>query len=269
VRDRCARGRTIILRRVREHVSHHNWFAVGVDFAIVVIGVFVGIQASNWNQARAERSHGREYRAMLLDDLDANLQNLATRERYHTWVRNEALATLADLQRPASSLDQQFLVHAYQATQLLPWALKRNTYDEIVSTGAIASLGDPLLRDKISNYYVTSDVTGLNLSVVPPYRDIVRRVMPYAAQQAIRAHCNERIVTNSHGSNDMILPEGPCELGLDQATIRRSVNQVHDWPGLELDLNRQIVDLDQKLLSVDAISGRVRVLKAALKAADR
>ena len=259
----------MILRRVREHVGSHNWFAVAVDFVIVVIGVFVGIQASNWNQARAERQQAREYRSMLLNDLDANLENLATRKHYYTWVRNEALAMLADLQRPAGGLDQQFLVHAYQATQILPWALKRNTYDEIVSTGAIGGLGDPLLRDKISNYYVTSDVTGANISVVPPYREIVRRVMPYAAQQAIRAHCNEQIVPNSHGSNDMILPEGPCELALDQATVRRSVAQVRDWPGLELDLNRQIVDLDQKLLSVDAISGRARALKAALKDADR
>lgn len=258
----------MILRRIREHVTHHNWFAVAVDFIIVVIGVFVGIQASNWNQARVERSQAREYRAMLLNDLDENLANLATRKRYYSWVRNEGLAMLADLGRPVSSLDQQFLVHAYQTTQILPWALKRNTYDEIVSTGAMASLGDPLLRDKVSNYYVTSDVTGVNISVIPPYRDIVRRIMPYAAQQAIRAHCNERIIQNSHGSNDTILPEGPCELGLDAATVRRSVAQVHDWPSLELDLNRQLVDLDQKLFSVDAISRRATALKAALKDAD-
>jgi hypothetical protein len=258
----------MILRRIREHVVHFHWFAVAIDFIIVVIGVFIGIQASNWNQARAERSQAREYRAMLRNDLDENLANLATRRRYYTWVRNEALSMLADLERPASSLDQQFLVHAYQATQILPWALKRNTYDEIVSTGTIAGLGDPLLRDKVSNYYVTSDVTGANISVITPYRDIVRRVMPYAAQQAIRAHCNERIVQNSHGSNDMVLPEGRCELGLDEATVRRSVAQVHDWPELELDLNRQIVDLDQKLLSVDAIARRATALKAALKQAD-
>jgi len=169
---------------------------------------------------------------------------------------------------PADNLDDQFLVHAYQATQILPWALKRNTYDEILSVGAMASLGDPLLRDKISNYYVTSDVTGLNISVIPPYREIARRVMPYAAQQAIRARCNEKIVQNSHGSNDTILPEGPCALGLDSATVRKAVIQVHDWPGLALDLNRQLVDLDQKLFSVDAITRRATTLKAALKDAD-
>jgi hypothetical protein len=228
----------------------------------------VGIQASNWNQARNNRQQAREYRAMLLNDLDENLTNLATRKRYYQWVRREGLAMLADLNRPAATLDQQFLVHAYQSTQILPWALKRNTYDEIVSVGAMANLGDPLLRDKISNYYVTSDVTGANISNIPPYREIVRRIMPYAAQQAIRAHCNERIVPNSHGSNEAILPEGRCELGLDAGNVRMAVVQVHDWPGLALDLNRQLVDLDQKLFSVDAISRRAIVLKAALKEAN-
>ncbi|HEY4070060.1 MAG TPA: hypothetical protein VGM04_00700 [Sphingomicrobium sp.] len=241
---------------------------MAIDFVIVVIGVFVGIQASNWNQARAERQQAREYRAMLQSDLDANLENIATRRRYYGWVRDEALATLADLDRPSSSLDEQFLVHAYQATQIQPWALKRNTYDEVLSIGAMANLGDPLLRDKIANYYVGAEVTGANISIVPPYREIVRRVMPYAVQQAIRARCNERIVQNDRGSTDILLPEGRCELGLDPATAHAAVTQVHDWPGLALDLNRQIVDLDQKLLSVGTISDRAVALKKALKDAD-
>ncbi len=258
----------MILRRLREHVTHHNWFAVTIDFVIVVVGVFVGIQASNWNQARIERSQAREYRSMLQNDLDANLENLATRTRYYSWVRREALATLADLDRSSSSLDEQFLLHAYQATQIQPWALKRNTYDEILSVGGMAKLGDPALRDEIANYYVTSDVTGANISVVTPYRDIVRRIMPYAAQQAIRARCNEQLVASNHGSVDIRLPSDSCKLGLDSAMVHRAVAQVHDWPGLALDLNRQLVDLDQKLLSVDAIGQRAKALKAALRDAD-
>jgi hypothetical protein len=258
----------MIVRRIREHAVHHNWFAAAIDFLIVVIGVYLGIQASNWNQTRETRAQAREYRAMLQSDLDANLENLAARRHYYGWVRSEALATLADLDRPSAALDQQFLIHAYQATQIQPWALKRNTYDEILSVGAMASLGDPLLRDRIANYYVTSDVTGVNIAVVPPYRDIVRRVMPYAVQQAIRARCNERLVQNNRGSVDIILPNDTCNLGLAPKTARRALIQVHDWPGLALDLNRQLVDLDQKLVSVDAIYRRATALKADLKKAD-
>jgi hypothetical protein len=34
----------MILRRLTDHVKDQNWFAVGVDFVIVVIGVFIGIR---------------------------------------------------------------------------------------------------------------------------------------------------------------------------------------------------------------------------------
>lgn len=45
----------MILRRVKAHVEKENWFAVFIDFCIVVIGVFVGIQVANWNASQFER----------------------------------------------------------------------------------------------------------------------------------------------------------------------------------------------------------------------
>lgn len=259
-------GEDMILRRIREHVEHHNWFAVAIDLAIVVIGVFLGTQASNWNQARLEREQAREYRSMLLDDLNTNLTDLGARDNYYRWVRSEGLATLASLRRPSGELGEQFLVDAYQASQIQPWALKRNTYDQILSVGAMGNLGRPLLREQIANYYVGADVTGANIVALPPYREILRRIMPYAVQQKIRAQCNERIVEDDRGAVHIVVP-GNCNLGLDPATVRQAITQVHDWPGLALDLNRWIVDVDQKLLSVESISSRALKLKAELSRA--
>lgn len=253
----------MILRRLREHVADHNWFAVSIDFIIVVAGVFVGIQASNWNQTRLDRAQGREYRAMLVDDLRANQQNLAMRKRYYEWVRSEALRTQAALGRPESALDAQFLVDAYQATQILPWSLKRNTYDQIIAAGRISELGNDDLRDKVSNYYVGSEVTGDNLASMMPYRDILRRAMPYAAQNQIRTECGEKITENSRGEAVMVLPEH-CSIRLEPATLRQAIHQVRDTPGLSLDLNRQLVDLDQKLVSVDVIMRRAGELERTL-----
>ncbi len=44
----------MLLRRVTEHVKTQNWFAVGLDFLIVVVGVYIGIQAG-------ARMTGRRY----------------------------------------------------------------------------------------------------------------------------------------------------------------------------------------------------------------
>jgi hypothetical protein len=256
----------MIFRRVREHVAHHNWFAVAVDLSIVVIGVFLGTQASNWNQARLERQQAREYRAMLLGDLSANFENLRVRKRYYEWVRAEGLATIAALDRPAADLGEKFLIDAYQATQIQPWGLKRNTYDQILSVGAMGGLGNPLLRDEVANYYVSAEVTGANIAALPPYRDVLRRVMPYAVQRAVRLRCAERVAEDNRGAVQIYVP-GACTLNLDPATVRQAVKQVRDWPGLSLDLNRWLVDLDQKLLSVDLIARRAEALRKELKEA--
>jgi hypothetical protein len=46
----------VLLRRITEHVKAQNWTAVALDFVIVVVGVFIGIQVSNWNVARQDRA---------------------------------------------------------------------------------------------------------------------------------------------------------------------------------------------------------------------
>jgi len=45
----------MILRSVMRHVRDQNWIAVGLDFLIVVVGVFIGIQVANWNEVRQAR----------------------------------------------------------------------------------------------------------------------------------------------------------------------------------------------------------------------
>lgn len=42
----------MLLRRVIDHVEAQNWTAILIDFVIVVVGVFIGIQVSNWNDDR-------------------------------------------------------------------------------------------------------------------------------------------------------------------------------------------------------------------------
>jgi hypothetical protein len=254
----------MILRRVREHVAHHNWFAVAIDLGIVVVGVFLGTQANNWNESRIAARQARQDLAMLVDDLQANRQNLDVHRRYYEWVREEGLKTLAAMDRPRSALGEQFLVDAYQTSQLLPWEMKRNTYEQIIASGSIGNIGDTAIRDHITNYYATSDVTGINLTTVMPYRDILRRAMPYAVQHEVRTDCGEKIFDDPRGETEMVLPRN-CTIRLDPATVRRAVDQVRDTPGLALDLNRQIVDLDQKLISVDLISRRAAKLENVLK----
>ena len=62
----------MILRRLTKHVKDQNWFAVALDFLIVVLGVFIGLQISNWNDARAFDQQERNYLVQLKDEVELN-----------------------------------------------------------------------------------------------------------------------------------------------------------------------------------------------------
>ena len=81
----------MILRRITEHVKTQNWFAVAIDFIIVVVGVFIGIQVSNWNADQTNKRAAREYVVRIQRELLANQQDMATRTEYFSRVKNHAL----------------------------------------------------------------------------------------------------------------------------------------------------------------------------------
>ncbi len=63
----------LLLRRITEHVKTQNWTAVALDFAIVVVGVFMGIQLGNLNEALSDRKALRAALSNLELETQANL----------------------------------------------------------------------------------------------------------------------------------------------------------------------------------------------------
>ena len=41
----------MILRRLAQSLKEQNWTAITIEFVLLVLGVFLGIQAANWNTA--------------------------------------------------------------------------------------------------------------------------------------------------------------------------------------------------------------------------
>ena len=70
----------MLLRRVMAHVKTQDWTAIVIDFVIVVAGVFVGIQVSNWNASRIERELMRGHLSEIAEDLRTHLEYNAALE---------------------------------------------------------------------------------------------------------------------------------------------------------------------------------------------
>ena len=76
----------MILRRMTANFRKQDWTAVVVELVVVVAGVFIGLQASNWNAARADASLGRDFVKRLTSDLDQNLAGLRAEIAYYSAV---------------------------------------------------------------------------------------------------------------------------------------------------------------------------------------
>jgi len=64
------------LRSITKNVKDQNWFAVWLDFFIVVSGVFIGIQLGNWNDARHTHLAFAEAQVNLATEHQANLETV-------------------------------------------------------------------------------------------------------------------------------------------------------------------------------------------------
>ena len=58
----------MLLRSITKHVKDQNWFAVGIDFIIVVIGVFIGIQVANWDNVRSDEHNYQNAMVRLAEE---------------------------------------------------------------------------------------------------------------------------------------------------------------------------------------------------------
>lgn len=257
----------MVIRRIREHAATYNWFAVAIDIVVVVIGVFLGTQANNWNQARIERAAAADYRREIIDDLKDNEADLASRKAYYEAVRGHAVAALAALEALSAARGEPFLVDAYQASQVWLRPLVRTGYDEMTGAGLTHGLGDRETRSRLTNYYTQIhqfDITALNMTA---YRERVRRALPYAVQLAIRTQCGEQVITLLSGGQSATLPDR-CAPGLDQPTIDTAVARLRA-ADLDLDLTRHIADLDQKLAGFERFGQQARKNRLLLEAQDR
>ena len=255
----------MVIRRIREHVATHNWFAVAVDLAIVIIGVFIGIQVSNWNAARLERNQEHHYRERLIADLQSNEADMRQRRFYYGQVQRHAAAALRALEQPTAPLGEQFLIDAYQATQIMPRTTKRHTYDEMISAGKGELLGGPEIRDRVANYYLGVQQYEVTFGLIPPFREQLRRTMPYEVQRSVRSQCHEQLTTDADGVTLNILAKS-CSLKLDAEVVDRAVEKIRAAPGLTEDLTRYLIDLDVKLDVMKALELRARDLRHRLHA---
>ncbi len=160
----------MILRRITEHVKTQNWFAVGLDFFIVVAGVFIGIQVSNWNDGRKSQAREKSYLIALKQDVVAINESLDRPRTIAAGLQDSMISVLRAIETcsPEGATREDFDRTFTQYQNTVGFQVRDATYNEMLSSGALAALQDDNLKKSIADFFTEIENFHRN---VPRIRD--------------------------------------------------------------------------------------------------
>lgn len=181
------------LRTFMQSIKARDWGAVVIEIFIVVVGVFIALQVSNWNDDRKDEIRGDEYLLRLQNELRGDALRLNDIITFWLAVNANGRVALAHAEHGAllEGSAWKTLLAYYQASQVWPYRKDNNTFQEIRASGEFGLISDPVLRARISSHYASganSEVSEV-LALIPAYRERVRGVTPWAIQEYIWANC--------------------------------------------------------------------------------
>ncbi|OGT56195.1 MAG: hypothetical protein A3E01_04855 [Gammaproteobacteria bacterium RIFCSPHIGHO2_12_FULL_63_22] len=237
----------MILRRLSQSLKEQNWTAIWIEFVLLVAGVFLGIQVSNWNEAQADARLGRDYVRRLTRDLREDLGAVRAQSAYYSAVL-QSVRDADELLRAADPDPRALVVNAYRATEINSIAPVRATWDQIVASGHLGLLPAGAVESSLSQYYafdVPQDIYKLGLDSA--YRQTVRRIIPLTTQEALRAGCSD--VRDKRGF--VLGFEKECKLDVAPAELEAVATALHRDPAVLADLQYQYSFVISATLDLD------------------
>jgi hypothetical protein len=241
----------MILRKLSHSLKEQNWTAIWIEFVLLVTGVFLGIQVSNWNAERETRQKSAIFTARLTTDLQVEAWAYQYLIEYQKDVQANARRALDGFDGSQPLSDEQLVIAAYRATQYESQDRHRATYDELVSTGTIGLITDQKLRETAMMVYATTliDQT-LEEGKQSEYRLIFRRTLPAQVQQALLERCGDKIITPLDYAGIVHSLDYPCTLDLPEETIRAAAQALRTRNGLVPALQLRFADTGTVLFNL-------------------
>jgi hypothetical protein len=233
-----------MLRHVIAHLRRQDWTAVFIELVVVVVGVFIGVQASNWNEERETNQKAAVFTERLKADLRVEAWNYEMQVGYNEQVLANAERAVDALTGRASLSDEALLIAAYRATQFNGNTRRRATYDELTSTGEISLIRDPELRTLAMDLYTLPIIAQIEQhGQESAYRRVFRMALPWQVQRALSDKCGDHAVKIGDYDGIKTGLDYPCTTGLAPDLIASSAAALRRDPNLVALLQLRIADV--------------------------
>ncbi len=248
----------MIFRRTVANLRAQNWTAIVIEIGIVIIGVFIGVQVANWNEARVEKAATERMLLQLVPELKAQLDFFDSAKVYYATSRRFADQALAAWKGDPRISDEQFVIAAYQASQIYGIGLNSENWTLTFGGEQLRNIDNPRIRRNLE-LVLTQDYGPVEFNAVAtPYREQVRRVIPIHIQDLIRRECGDRSYSNENTGLTMLPPE--CALRLDPAEAKATAAALRARRDLAGELNWHLAAVAVYLDNAAILEDALRVL---------
>ncbi len=146
----------MLLRRITQHVKDQNWFAVFVDFFIVVVGVFIGLQVQEW----AIEQERKKDEVAYLERLNDETKQLIELRKQYDEIRPLIISIATKAYQKIFS-DDEVITFTDQECRSVIWTSEKfrtippselPTITELLASGRLETISSESLRIEILNY---------------------------------------------------------------------------------------------------------------------
>jgi len=177
----------MVLRRLLLHFRSQNWFAVLLEFLVVVVGLFIGLQVDTWWQGREESILETSYLLEIREDFEANKSRLEDSIAYIERIIQSMLVLQEQAALQVPSLSAQDLNNEFRAINNMPTFFPVNrAYANLTGSGDLRLIGSRRLKNALADYYAAAELTALvqnthEMELVQIYEPYMIENLDYAA----------------------------------------------------------------------------------------
>lgn len=223
----------MIYKRLAARLTAQDWVAITIELAIVIVGVFIGTQVSNWNAGRLERQDNERILHNLRPEIAGMVANFQAVYAYYDTTNHYAQTAFAGWRRDPKVSDRDFVVGAFQASQIFYTGLNNDTWSQIYGSDRLRTIESRPIRKDLS-VLMTTDYATMERDLFSDYRRHAREIIPADVQDAIRGQCGDRAIPGAY--NSLFLPQ-TCDLHYLAPRITAAATALRAHPDLANELN--------------------------------
>lgn len=216
----------MILRRLTKHVNDQNWFAVALDFVIVVAGILLAFQITSWNENRAERSVEISYLSTMKRDIESSIR-----------VLDDSIANLERQQKARQALyefgaDAEAVLEPDETDRLVARGLfsleradlNQTTFETLKSSGQISLIKSPELISALQD--LNADIVKAEVDKAEDFQFTYRMLDPLLMSEGNFNNILIHDLGSIHGRLPWIIKQTDAGYSADLIRSQRFMNMV-------------------------------------------